>query len=179
MEEDEITTWTNQSNTKSILISFSSPKTPTQVQRELGIKKFNLKPFLKRKLLSCLCPGNSKGRLYVTTNKAKRILGLPIQPSGINQNAKLIGWIFASPRQRLVVLKTMNRYSRKMTSEQIRIRSGKLNPCLSRISTKSILKELIQKGLVETEMGDDRRRYYWLSEFGNETMASDVFPIRN
>ena len=77
----------------------------------------------------------------------------------------------ASPRQRLVVLKTMAAYPQKMTSEQIRIRSVKLNPCLSRISTKTILKELIQKELVETEMGNDRRRYYWLNGDEQWTMA--------
>ncbi len=74
--------------------------------------------------------------------------------------------MISSPMQRLVVLKTLSRDSMKRTSEDIRKKSSNLNPCLSRISTKSILKELISKELVDSEMGEDRRRYYWLTEKG-------------
>ena len=86
---------------------------------------------------------------------------------------KLRGFIMASPRQRYVVLKTLSLNSIKRTSEEIRKKSSDLNPCLSRISTKSILQELINKGLVETEMGRDRRRYYWINEEG-KLLASDL-----
>lgn len=159
--------WTNQQQTKQILKSFSLPKTPTQVQHDLSINKFSLQPFLKRRLLKCLCPQNTKGRLYISTNRARKILNLPRTKIKSKDNLNLIGWIIASPRQRYVVLMTMTKYPGKRTSENIRIKAAKLNPCLSRISTKSILKELTDYGLVETEMGDDRRRYYWLSDQGN------------
>ena len=81
-------------------------------------------------------------------------------------NYDLIGWIISSPKQRAVVLKTLAQNSAKRTSEEVRLKSTNLNPCLSRISTKSILRELIEKGLVETEMGIDRKRYYWITKKG-------------
>ena len=37
---------------------------------------------------------------------------------------------------------------------------------------KDILKELANKKLVETEMGEDRRRYYWINEKG-KSLVSD------
>lgn len=158
--------WTNQKQKKQIIESFLFPKTPGQVQRELSIKKFSLQPFLKRRLLHCLCPQNSKGRLYVSTNKARKILGQPEIKEGFMSDMELNGWIMASPRQRYVIVTTMAQCGGKRTSEEIRIKASRQNPCLSRISTKSILKELNGKGLVETEMGNDRRRYYWLSDNG-------------
>ncbi len=54
---------------------------------------------------------------------------------------------------------------KKRTSEDIRIRTSKYNPHLTRISTKQILKELISKGLIETER-IGRKRYYWLGKKG-------------
>ncbi len=53
----------------------------------------------------------------------------------------------------------------KRTSEQIRERASQLNPCLSRTSTKDILKELISRDLIKTEMLE-RKRYYWIIELG-------------
>ena len=61
----------------------------------------------------------------------------------------------------------------KRTSEEIRKRTYTLNPCLSRISTKGILNELANKGLVETELGNDRRRYYWINKDG-KLLARDL-----
>ena len=69
----------------------------------------------------------------------------------------------ASPRQRFIVLNAVD--SKKRTSEEIRERASGLNSNLSRISTKGILKELIGKGLIETEMSE-KKRYYWISEKG-------------
>lgn len=153
MRVKKIVDWVNRPQNKQILFSFSVPKTPAQAQRELNIEKFNLKPFLKRGLMECLNPEGHKGKLYVLTNKARGLIKIPISTSGDKKNYNLIGWILASPRQRYVVLKTLSLNSVKRTSEEIRIKSSNLNPCLSRISTKSILKELMDKELVETEMG--------------------------
>lgn len=165
--------WVNRSLNNKILFSFSIPKTPTQVKNELGINKFSFKPYLKRKLLQCLNPEGQKGRLYVLTNKAKRLLKISISARKGLKNYAMIGWILSSPKQRYVVLKTLSLNSVKCTSEEVRLKSSNMNPCLSRISTKSILNELINKGLVETEMGDDRRRYYWVNKEGR-LLAGDL-----
>jgi predicted transcriptional regulator len=166
MKEEGLIEWINRPLNNFILRAFSIPKTPTQVRKDLGIKKFNLKPFLIRNLLKCLNPESYKGRLYILTQKGRQLLKIQQIRSFQNKNYDLIGWIFSSPKQRLVVLKTMVKDSIKRTSEEIRKRAYNLNPCLSRISTKNILKELIEKGLVETEMGDDRKRYYWAAVNG-------------
>ena len=127
---------------------------------------------MKRGIIGCLNPEGRKGKLYVLTNKARRLLKISIPAQKNKKDYALIGWILASPRQRYVVLKTLSLNSVGQTSEEIRIKSSNLNPCLSRISTKSILKELINKELVETEIGDDRKRYYWVNEEG-KSLASE------
>lgn len=165
--------WISRLKNKQILISFSVPKTPTQVKNELGVGKFNLKPYLKRGIIECLNPEGHKGKLYVLTNKGKRLLKISAPVRKDPKNYALIGWILASPKQRYVVLKTLSLNPVKRTSEEIRLKSSNLNPCLSRISTKSILQELMDKELVETEMGADRRRYYWVNEEG-ESLASNL-----
>lgn len=173
MGEQKLTDWISQLKNKQILFSFSVPKTPTQVKNELGIDKFNLKPYLKRGIIECLNPEGHKGKLYVLTNKTRRLLNISIPAQKNKKDYDLIGWILASPRQRYVVLKTLSLNSVKRTSEEIRIKSSNLNPCLSRISTKSILKELMNKELVETEMGDDRKRYYWINKEG-KSLGSEL-----
>ncbi|MCF7910501.1 hypothetical protein K9L16_02405 [Candidatus Pacearchaeota archaeon] len=80
----------------------------------------------------------------------------------------LIGRILASPKQRLVVLKTIAMDPIKRTSENIRKRADRFNPCLSRISIKGVLQDLAEKGLVQTDLGDDKKRYYWISEKGKK-----------
>ena len=176
----QITDWINQSNNRQILLSFSIPKTPSQVKNELGIGKFNLKPYLKRGLIECLNPEVHKGRLYVLTIKAKNLFKIANLSQKNKTNYDLIGWILASPRQRHIVMKTLSLNSNRHTSEEVRIKSSSLNPCLSRISTKSILKELTNKGLVDTEMGRDRKRYYWMNEEGvnvfNNIKRLSVYP---
>ena len=79
----------------------------------------------------------------------------------------------SSPKQRFVVLKTIAMDSVKRVSEDIRKRASNFNPCLTRISTKGILKKLANKGLVETGMGDDRKRYYWITDEG-KAVAKDL-----
>jgi predicted transcriptional regulator len=166
MNEDNLPDLAKKTQNSLILSEFSVPKTPSQVRKKLGIKKFNLKPYLKRGLLKCLNPEGRKGKLYVHTRRTKRLLKIPISVQNTEIDYALMGWIQASPRQRCVVLKTLFHNSAKHTSEAIRIKSAALNPCLSRISTKRILKELINKKLAETEMGKDRKRYYWATDKG-------------
>jgi predicted transcriptional regulator len=173
MKGKKLHDWISRLKNKQILISFSVPKTPTQVKNELGVGKFSLKPYLKRGIIECLNPEGRKGKLYILTNKGKRLLKISAPARKDQKDYALIGWILASPKQRYVVLKTLSLNSVKRTSEEIRLRSSNLNPCLSRISTKSILQELIDKELVETEMGIDRRRYYWVNEEG-ESLASNL-----
>jgi hypothetical protein len=169
MNKRGVADWIKQVAINQILLSFSAPKTPRQVEKELGIKKLKLKPFLEKHLLETLNPEARKGRFYILTSKARRLLKLPSSKKGNNKDWDLIGWIMASPKQRLVVLRFVN--SEKRTSEEIREKTSQLNPHLSRISTKGILKELINEGLVETEMLD-RKRYYWLSEEGLDIKKS-------
>ena len=78
----------------------------------------------------------------------------------------------ASPKQRIVVLKVVD--SEKRTSEGIRQRAYQFNANLTRISTKAILKELISNSLIESEMGDDRKRYYWIGERGKRIVNDMV-----
>lgn len=164
MNKRGVAEWITQPKIKETLLAFFVPKTPRQVENELGIKKLKLKPFLQKHLLGSLNPEARKGRFYILTNRARRLLKLPSRKE-IIKDWDLIGWIMASPRQRLVVLKVMD--SEKRTSEQIRERASQTNPLLSRTSSKGILKELISKDLVETEMLN-KKRYYWIGEEGME-----------
>jgi predicted DNA-binding protein len=159
-----------QSDIKQILISFSFPKTPRMVERELGISKLKMNPLVDADLLTSLNPIAKKGRFYILTNKARRALGLQRYKNVFKKDWVMIGWILASPKQRLVVLKTMD--SIKRPSEEIRERASRLNSNLSRISTKGILKELIEKGLVKSEI-IERKRYYWIAEKG-KMIANDL-----
>ena len=153
----------HQPNTNQILFSFLVPKTPRRVEKELGIKKLKMRPFLEKGLLESLNPENRKGRLYRLTRKARGLLKLPASSKIGEQNWLLIGWVTASPKQRLVLLRVVDAVKR--TSEELRLRASQYNPHLTRISTKDILNGLVDKGLVETEM-NDRKRYYWISEMG-------------
>ena len=151
-----------------ILHAFTTPKTTRQVEKELNIKKLKLKPLLDKGLLKTLCPKARKGRLYTLTAKARKLLGLTDIWAYNNKNFDLIGQIIASPKQKLSVLKTID--SVKKTSENIRLRASKLNPHLTRISTKGILKKLLRKNLVESEMSKGRR-YYWINEKGKKILT--------
>jgi predicted transcriptional regulator len=159
----QINEWVDQPHIKQILLTFSIPKTPRQVEKELGIKKLKLKPFLNHGLIESLNPQAKKGRLYILTNNFRQLLGLETFNKNSFNDWEIIGWLLASPKQRLSVLKSMD--SVKRTSEEIRLRAAKYNPCLTRISTKQILKELLYQGLIETEM-NGRNRYYWLGNYG-------------
>ncbi len=158
--------WINKNRNREVLKLFVTPKTPKQVEKRLGLKKLKVRPFLEKNLIESLNPEARKGRLYILTNKAGRLLELTAPKSEGYKDWGLIGWIISSPKQRQVILEIVAVDLVKRTSENIRERASRLNPCLSRISAKSILKELIFRGLIETEMSDDLRRYYWISEKG-------------
>jgi predicted transcriptional regulator len=169
--------WIHRPWVSRVLVSFTVPRMPSQVVRRLGTKKLKLKPFVEKGLLKPLNAAR-KGRLFIVTNKGRRLVGLPSSKRGGDKDWDLMGWIMASPKQRLVVLKTAD--SVKKTSEEIRERASRLNPHLTRISCKGILKELVNKGLVKSEMRE-RKRYYWISEKG-KLMVEDVggvLPLRN
>ncbi|MBW1666983.1 MAG: hypothetical protein JRJ66_02800 [Deltaproteobacteria bacterium] len=153
----------NESRIARILSSFSTPKTPQQVVRELEIKRFKLKPFLEKGLVVCLNPSATKGRLYLTTENAELYHYPSKSDSDYEMDWELIGWIIASPYQRLPVLRATDGVKR--VSEDIRRRASRWNCHLSRTSTKEILKELIYKQLIETEMMRNRR-YYWINDKG-------------
>jgi predicted transcriptional regulator len=159
--------WIKQTKIHDILVSFSRPKTPRQVEIGLGIGRFKLKPFVEKGLLESLNPGVTKGRLYFLTNRARKLLQLPACKRECRNEWGLIGWITASPKQRSVILKVMD--SAKRTSEEIRQRASKRNPHLSRISTKGILRQLVGKGLIETKM-IDKKRYYFINDKGRSVV---------
>ncbi len=155
--------WICRPKINQILLSFCVPRTPRQVEKQLGVRKLKMKPFLEKRLLKSLTPGARKGRLYMLTDKARRLIELPSAKAEKNKDWDSIGWVMASPKQRLIVLEVMD--LGKRTSEEIRERASRSNPHLTRISTKAILKELVGQGLIETEL-NKRKRYYWMSEKG-------------
>lgn len=155
--------WLRRPMVRRVLGSFSVPRTPRQVEIELGIGKLKMKPFVERGLVKALNPVAKKGRLFLATGKARKLLNMSGFEKGGKNDWDLIGWLKASPRQRLAILKTMD--STKRVSEAIRERASRSNPSLTRISVKGVLKELVGKGLVETEL-TDRKRYYWTSDKG-------------
>ena len=157
--------WIIQPQIKQILLSFSVPKTPRRVEKEFGIKKLKLRPFLDKSLLQCLNPEARKGRFYILTSKARMLLKTSGSKKDSDKNWGLIGWVVASAMQRAVVLKFIDLIER--TSEEIRIRASQSNPHLSRTSTKGILKELVKERLVESRI-IKRRRYYWITYYGQK-----------
>lgn len=67
----EDTNWIKKPLVNKILLAFCTPKTPSQAEKETGIKKLKLKPYLEKQLIKCLNPEAKKGRLHIITNKAK------------------------------------------------------------------------------------------------------------
>jgi hypothetical protein len=123
---------------------------PGEVEKQVGGGRLKMKPFVEKGLLKSLNPAAKKGRYYVASAKARRCLGLPGFKKRIKKDWDLIGWVKASPRQRLVILKAMD--SAKRSSEEIRERASRSNPSLTRM-------------LVESEL-TERKRYYWTTENG-------------
>lgn len=170
----EVCVWIDQPNIKQILLAFLVPKTPRQAEIELEINKIKLKPFIDNELIELLNPESKKGKLYIMTNNARLLLGLGVFNKHSINNWDIIGWLLASPKQRLSVLKSMDLIKRN--SEDIRLRASRYNPYLTRISTKQILKELLSYNLVETEMVG-RKRYYWLGSTGY-ILVNDISIIK-
>lgn len=158
-----LTEWVCRPRNKSILLAFSIPNTPTRVEQELRIHKLKLAPFLSKGLLECLNPTARKGRFYILTIKTRKILQLSGKRKGLSNDWQLIGRIISSPKQLLAVLQTVDEQER--TSEEIRLNASQRNPCLSRISTKTVLRLLIAAKLVNTAL-IERRRFYWITEYG-------------
>lgn len=176
MPKKGVTGLLNSPRTRQILLVFSMPKTPKQAETELSIRKLKLKPFLEKNLLRCLSPEAKKGRFYIVSEKAKKLCKITELGNSMGKDWELIGWIVASPKQRLAVLRVMD--ARKLTSEEIRARGTQFNASLTRISTKSILRELVEKHLVDTEVVE-RMRFYWLNNQGIKTKEelSVIAPI--
>ena len=166
--------WANNPNTKRILFLLDSPSTPRDIEKALGISKIKMKTLLEKGLVFPLNSNCRKGRLYILTPKARKILSLQVKEFYREADWNLIGWIKASPKQRLILLKTMAIDYYKRTSEEIRLRAAILNPRFTRISTKQVLKELLSKGLIETEV-IERKRYYWISKKGKALIISFNF----
>ncbi len=165
MKKRDIIRWIEKRRNKKILLAFSIPKTPRNVERELFIKKLNLKPFLDKGLVRPLNPAVRKGRFYALTDEVRKWLKLLRSETNNEKDWELIGWVIASPRQRLAVLRSMD--SEKRTSEEIRARASQFNANISRTSIKGILKEFVGRNLVETEVLEGIR-FYWLNQQGIE-----------
>lgn len=176
MPPKKVQCWIESNRNKDILYAFAEAKTPTQVKRELGLNYLYLKPFLDKDFLVCLNPKIYNGRLYTLTEKAKKLLGIQIEEQNGQLDFQMLGWILASPKQRLIILKALLMNPIKRTSEEIRFKLQRFNSHLSRISTKFVLKELIDKGLVESELRSNRKRYYWISEAGKSIAGKLVWP---
>lgn len=165
MNEEEVSKWAKRPAKKRVLLSFSIPKTPKEAERELGLKKLKTRPYVEKGLLIPLNPVATKGRLYALTAKARKLLDLSHQGKTLAYSDwALIGWIRSSPLQRFVVMKTVDTVKR--TSEELREKASKLNPHISRTSMKGILKALVGRGLVDTEMNRGKR-YYWVNDNGS------------
>ncbi len=163
MKKRDIIRWIEKRRNKQILLAFSIPKTPRQAEKELSMRKLNLKPFLDKGLIRPLNPAVRKGRFYSLTDEVRRWLKLLHSETNNEKDWELIGWVIASPRQRLAVLRSMD--NEKRTSEEIRARATQLNANISRTSIKGILKELIERNLIDTEVLECIR-FYWLNQQG-------------
>jgi len=166
VKKRDIIRWIEKRRNKQILLAFSTPKTPRNVERELSMRKLNLKPFLDKALVLPLNPGVRKGRFYALSDEVRKWLKLLRSENNDDNDWELIGWIIASPRQRLAVLRTMD--NEKRTSEEIRAKATQLNANISRTSIKGILKELIERSLIDTEVLEGIR-FYWLNQQGMKT----------
>lgn len=63
---------------KKVLSSLETPKTPTQLSKEVNINKTHISRALseleERKMVQCLTPKSKKGKLYVITKAGKEAL---------------------------------------------------------------------------------------------------------
>lgn len=169
MQKANLRDWIEKPEIKRILLSFLCPKSPRQVEKELGLRKLKLKTFIENRLLVSLNPEARKGRFYVLSDRTRKLLKIEDLIEAHCTNWELTGWVMASPKQRLVILQVLD--AAKRTSEELRIRAQRLNPCLSRISTKSILHELVGCSILATVLAN-RKRYYWITPLGAEVLRT-------
>lgn len=162
MPDKKETDGINTPGVRRVLLIFAEPKTPRQAEIALSVRKLKLRPFIDKQWLRCLNPNCRKGRIYIVTKKAMEFWDIRSY-SDLNKDWEMIGWILASPRQRLVVLRSVR--EDKLISEEIRMNATLLNSHLTRESTKVILKELIQRHLIDSEILE-RIRFYWINELG-------------
>ena len=63
---------------KKVLQSLENPKMPSRISKELNINKTHISKTLneltKRKVIKCLTPNSSKGKIYVIEDYGKEIL---------------------------------------------------------------------------------------------------------
>lgn len=119
--------------TRRRLTFFAEPRTPRQAEIYFNIKKIKLKPYIDNGLLNILNENSNKGRLYLLRKKGRKILNLPTTNQNYDLDWELIGWLMASPKQRLSLLKIIGLDKSKRTSENIRYRASKVNSRLTRI----------------------------------------------
>lgn len=153
----------NNPRTKQILLVFATPKTPKQAAHQLSAKKLKLTSLIKEHLIHCLNPQSRKGRFYVLTEKARESMECP--DCDTNKDWECIGWIISSPRQRLAIIRCVD--ERKLCSEEIRMRATQFNSHFSRTSIKTMLKEFIERHLIDSELLE-RIRFYWISKHGQK-----------
>jgi len=165
MHREEVDGSLNNPRIKQVLLIFSIPKTPTQAAKELSLRKLKLKPFLENHLLKCLNPEARKGRFYIMSEKARKYFKISCHEEDINKDWDCIGWIISSPRQRLAIMRCIDELKR--TSEEIRARATQFNSHLSRPSAKNILRELIGRHLVDSEILE-RIKFYWIISYGRK-----------
>lgn len=159
-----------------ILLSFASPKTQKHIVNKHKINKNGIRQFLKQGLIKCLTPMLREGRLYTLTLKARELLSLPTHNNEQPKDWETLGWILASPKQRLAVLNALSQNPNKQQAETIRFKCKKENPCISRHSIRTILRELENMGLIESELTPDRFRYFWITNKG-KLIANDLLII--
>jgi DNA-binding PadR family transcriptional regulator len=189
MKNDLITDkWMHNQKKVQILDAFQFPKTPAQVEKQLGIKKLKLNPFLKQGLITLLNPDSTKGRLYISTSTANQCLQTQHSEDTTRIDWNSVGWVLASPKQRTVILKFLS--TERKTSDEVLEKALKENSSITRISAKGILNELVSNGLVETELKPELkkiyrgypiyrkklRRYYWLNGIGKK-IQEDVQKV--
>ena len=150
---------------KRILLAFSSPATPKKAMHQLCVRKIKFQIYVNAGLLKCLNPEEKRARFYVLTEKARKLLSLPHSDVDLHKDWKCIGWILSSPKMKLTVLRFVD--ERKLCSEEVRMRATQFNWHLSRSSMKDILKELVGKHLVDTELLEGIR-FYWIAPYGQK-----------
>ena len=117
MKNHKLLEFIQKPQTNKILKSFITAKRVSSVEAELNIKRINIKKFVSLDLLRCIC---QKGKGYILTNKARKLLKMSAQIK-CKELESLIWFVKSSPKQRLVILKVMN--AGRRLSENIRFRA--------------------------------------------------------